>query len=129
MVSTPVMVQDFENQVFTNQNVKAIELSQTEMKETQGQVAPVVWALTVVTIRGLQVYQKGRKLSQAQAIAALKRGDSVITNSQKYSSQLANSAWGKQNVIQHAAHKPHNGFNPHYQHTSKHVKGHAFWQK
>ncbi|ULJ64944.1 hypothetical protein [Wielerella bovis] len=36
-VAMPVMAQDFNNQVFANQNVKAIELSQTEMKETQGE--------------------------------------------------------------------------------------------
>lgn len=36
-VATPVMAQDFNNQVFANQNVKAIELSQTEMKDTQGE--------------------------------------------------------------------------------------------
>ncbi|WP_274584454.1 hypothetical protein V6667_02935 [Neisseria leonii] len=41
-VATPVMAQNFENQVFANQNVKAVELSQAEMKETQGAVAPMV---------------------------------------------------------------------------------------
>ncbi|WP_338691838.1 hypothetical protein V6667_02945 [Neisseria leonii] len=35
-VATPVMAQNFENQVFANQNVKVVELSQAEMKETQG---------------------------------------------------------------------------------------------
>lgn len=38
-VATPVMAQNVDNQVFANQNVKAIELSQTEMKETQGEFA------------------------------------------------------------------------------------------
>ena len=28
-----------DSQVFANQNIKAVELSQTEMKETQGEVA------------------------------------------------------------------------------------------
>lgn len=42
MVSAPVMAQDFDKQVFANQNVKAVELSQTEMKKTQGEVAPIV---------------------------------------------------------------------------------------
>lgn len=41
-VATPVMAQNIDNQVFANQNVKAIELSQTEMQETQGEVAPMV---------------------------------------------------------------------------------------
>lgn len=41
-VATPVMAQNVDNQVFANQNVKAIELSQTEMQETQGEVAPIV---------------------------------------------------------------------------------------
>ncbi|ULJ65910.1 hypothetical protein [Wielerella bovis] len=42
-VATPVMAQDFDKQVFANQNVKAIELSQTEMQETQGE-----WVANVV---------------------------------------------------------------------------------
>lgn len=40
-VATPVMAQNVDNQVFANQNVKAIELSQTEMQETQGEIAPM----------------------------------------------------------------------------------------
>ncbi|MCG7656141.1 hypothetical protein [Wielerella bovis] len=39
-VATPVMAQNVDNQVFANQNMKAIELSHTEMQETQGEWAP-----------------------------------------------------------------------------------------
>lgn len=43
MLSAPVMAQQnlnsLDSQVFANQNIKAVELSQTEMKETQGEVA------------------------------------------------------------------------------------------
>lgn len=61
-VASPVMAQNIDNQVFANQNVKAIELSQTEMKETQGDViwfAPVLAhglriAVTGFTRHGLQ---------------------------------------------------------------------------
>ncbi|WP_338809521.1 hypothetical protein V6667_02960 [Neisseria leonii] len=42
-VATPVMAQNFENQVFANQNVKAVELSQAEMQETQGAWVQVVY--------------------------------------------------------------------------------------
>ncbi|AUX62457.1 hypothetical protein JF634_06935 [Simonsiella muelleri] len=41
MLSAPVMAQQnlnsLDSQVFANQNIKAVELSQTEMKETQGE--------------------------------------------------------------------------------------------
>lgn len=47
MVSAPVMAQDFDKQVFANQNVKAVELSQTEMKETQGEALPVAAIMAV----------------------------------------------------------------------------------
>lgn len=36
-VATSASAGGFENQVFANENVKAMELSQTEMKETQGE--------------------------------------------------------------------------------------------
>lgn len=46
MLSAPVMAQQnlnsLDSQVFANQNIKAVELSQTEMKETQGEVAPLM---------------------------------------------------------------------------------------
>lgn len=42
MMTTPVMAQNLDSQVFDNQDVKAIQLSQTEMKETQGEFVPMV---------------------------------------------------------------------------------------
>lgn len=44
-VATSASAGGFENQVFANDNVKAIELSQTEMKDTQGEWAPVAFAI------------------------------------------------------------------------------------
>lgn len=41
-VATSASAGGFENQVFANENVKAIELSQTEMKDTQGEWLPIV---------------------------------------------------------------------------------------
>lgn len=41
MMAAPAMAQNLENHVFANQNVKAVELSQTEMQETQGEWGPV----------------------------------------------------------------------------------------
>lgn len=38
-IATSASAGGFENQVFANKNVKAIELSQTEMQETQGEWA------------------------------------------------------------------------------------------
>ena len=52
MLSAPVMAQQnlnsLDSQVFANQNIKAVELSQTEMKETQGEVAPLILAAAAV---------------------------------------------------------------------------------
>ena len=50
MLSAPVMAQQnlksLDSQVFANQNIKAVELSQTEIKETQGELAPLIaWSL------------------------------------------------------------------------------------
>lgn len=42
MMANTAMAQNFESQVFANENVKAIELSQTEMQETQGAILPLV---------------------------------------------------------------------------------------
>lgn len=74
-VATPVMAQDFNNQVFANQNVKAIELSQTEMKETQGELIPLAvapfafgGALGAWGYHGANLYQHG-KLGTAQGAA------------------------------------------------------------
>lgn len=39
-VATSASAGGFENQVFANENVKVMELSQTEMKETQGEWGP-----------------------------------------------------------------------------------------
>ncbi|MCG7656144.1 hypothetical protein [Wielerella bovis] len=63
------MAQDFDKQVFANQNVKAIELSQTEMKETQGEVLPLIaWGLGGAAIgmwaeHGKSLYTTGKPAS------------------------------------------------------------------
>ncbi|MCG7656139.1 hypothetical protein [Wielerella bovis] len=77
-VAMPVMAQDFNNQVFANQNVKAIELSQTEMKETQGEFIPLAIlggaAVSGAITHGVSYYQYGRPAPLKQVIPSMALG-------------------------------------------------------
>lgn len=138
MLTSPVMAQSLDNQAFeakvfhsdADKPMQLAELSAKEMKETEGAWAPLAWAGVALTgARGASFIVRGSQLSRAQAISRLRNGQDVITNSQRYSSQLANSAWGKNNVIRHSAHGNHRSYMPHYQHQSSRQQGHSFWRK
>lgn len=74
MMITPVMTQNLDSQVFDSQNVKAIQLSQAEMKETQGEFVPIIaaaafgGALGTWGYHGANLYNHG-KLGTAQGAA------------------------------------------------------------
>ncbi|WP_257466251.1 hypothetical protein [Neisseria meningitidis] len=74
MMITPVMAQNLDSQVFDSQNVKAIQLSQAEMKETQGEFVPIIaaaafgGALGAWGYHGANLYNHG-KLGTAQGAA------------------------------------------------------------
>lgn len=74
MMITPVMAQNLDSQVFYSQNVKAIQLSQAEMKETQGEFVPIIaaaafgGALGAWEYHGANLYNHG-KLGTAQGAA------------------------------------------------------------
>ncbi|WP_127292532.1 hypothetical protein [Neisseria meningitidis] len=74
MMITPVMAQNLDSQVFDSQNVKAIQLSQAEMKETQGEFVPIIaaaafgGALGAWEYHGANLYNHG-KLGTAQGAA------------------------------------------------------------
>ncbi|HGG9958681.1 TPA: hypothetical protein ACJKEL_000944 [Neisseria meningitidis] len=74
MMITPVMAQNLDSQVFDSQNVKAIQLSQAEMKETQGEFVPIIaaaafgGALGTWGYHGANLYNHG-KLGTAQGAA------------------------------------------------------------
>lgn len=61
MISTPVLAQNksFEHQVFANENIKTIELSQTEMKETQGELVPQIAGAILGGVSGGVGYMLG----------------------------------------------------------------------
>ena len=137
MIATPVMANSmdnpaFENQVFHTQAdtpMQLAELSQKEMKETEGAWVALAWRGVTVMSRGFTHIIKGSKLSQGQAVNVLRNGGNVITNNQRYSAKLAQNAWGKNNVIRHDAHSTHKSYMPHYQHKSSKVTGHTFYRK
>ncbi|WP_238524155.1 hypothetical protein [Neisseria meningitidis] len=74
MMITPVMAQNLDSQVFDSQNVKTIQLSQAEMKETQGEFVPIIaaaafgGALGAWGYHGANLYNHG-KLGTAQGAA------------------------------------------------------------
>jgi len=130
MIAAPAMANSMDNQAFENQvfhtqadtPMQLAELSQKEMKETEGAWVALAW-------RGVTVIIEGSKLSQGQAVNVLRNGGNVITNNQRYSAKLAQNAWGKNNVIRHDAHGTHKSYMPHHQHKSSKVTGHTFYRK
>lgn len=71
-VATSASAGGFENQVFANDNVKAMELSQTEMKETQGEFLPLVIlggaAIGAWVEHGISKYKHGTWASPTQVV-------------------------------------------------------------
>jgi hypothetical protein len=109
--------------------VQVAALSAKEMSETEGAAAPVIWLAGSVIVRGALHYFPRHTISQGQAVNTLRHGGSVIANNQRFANQLANNAWGKNNVIRHQPHGSSRIFNPHFQHTNRNQPGHVFWRR
>ena len=97
MIAAPAMANSMDNQAFENQvfhtqadtPMQLAELSQKEMKETEGAWVALAWRGVTVMSRGFTHIIKGSKLSQGQAVNVLRNGGNVITNNQRYSAKLA----------------------------------------
>jgi hypothetical protein len=103
-------------------------LNQASTDRETAKAAPLVWAARLVIGRnGAPQFIRDSLISQSQAINILKNGGSIFADTQYLAKQLATSAWGKGNLVQHWAHKIYSFFRPHYQHVKSHIQGHAFW--
>lgn len=84
-VATSASASGFENQVFANDNVKAIELSPTEMKETKGEILPLVAlglggaAIGMWAEHGKSLYTTGRPASIGEVSKAGLQGAAIGT--------------------------------------------------
>ena len=79
---------------------------------------------SVVTRTGKSGLKLGKKLTDKQAIARLRRGQDVMSNSRQKAKQLMKRASGNGKVIKDNPHRP--GQYPHY-HDASRNGGHAFW--
>ncbi|ARB72058.1 TPA: hypothetical protein WH558_000628 [Neisseria meningitidis] len=117
--------QTFENQVFHTQAdapVQLAELSQKEMKETEGAAAPLV----AIGILHAGRFLAQRWVTQRVAAQALSRGANVYARTSQQARAVANQAWGRQNVIRHGQKEIHSNYS-HFQNSSQKIRGHAFY--
>ncbi|HGO7595429.1 TPA: hypothetical protein ACLA17_002038, partial [Neisseria meningitidis] len=82
------------------------ELSQKEMKETEGAAAPLV----AIGILHAGRFLAQRWVTQRVAAQALSRGANVYARTSQQARAVANQAWGRQNVIRHGQKEIHSNY-------------------
>lgn len=117
---------NFEEQVF-RQNPASVplqlrELSEQEMMDTEGEVAPLV---AVGILHGGRFIAQ-RWVTQRVAARALARGGNVWARNSQQARAVANQAWGRNNVIRHGYKERHSNYS-HFQHTNQRFRGHSFY--
>ncbi len=113
---------------------KITPMTEKEMQETEGAIAPAVYAIGALAVR-TGVFVARQYVSKRQAINLAKRGYNIHAKSRSQAKNIANQAYGRNNVTRHgpSGHKKHVDYS-HYQPTNRKFNGttnngHIFYGK